>query len=107
MIFGGEWELGLTLGDLVWSFLFVYIFKKGYEGKGPLEGLRFGLLIGVFFCSPIIFGFFPLQAITDVSPDFSDAILPGLIPSATAIYWYVLSVVKIMICGVWVAAIYK
>jgi len=35
--------------DLIWSFLFIYIFVKGYENKGIMEGLRFGLYIGIFY----------------------------------------------------------
>ena len=33
---------------LVASFLFTYIFVKGYEGKGILEGVRFGVIIGLY-----------------------------------------------------------
>lgn len=71
IVFGGIWEVGFTFGDLGWSFLFIFIFIKGYKGKGLPEGIRFGLLIGMFFCSPIIFGFLPLEAITNVNPDSS------------------------------------
>ncbi|MFQ5604676.1 MAG: hypothetical protein ACE5HS_15505 [bacterium] len=101
------WEIGLTLGDQVWSFLLVYIFIKGYQGKGAPAGFRFGLLIGIFFCSPIIFGFFPLKAITQAAPEISDAIIPGIIPSAAALHWYILSIIKITICGVLASIIYK
>src|SRR4030043_207584 len=41
------WIMWVT--DLIWSFFFVYIFVKGYENKGILEGLRYGLYIGIFY----------------------------------------------------------
>src|SRR4030067_2138742 len=36
------------VAGLVFAVLFVYIFIKGYEGKGILEGVRFGIIIGLF-----------------------------------------------------------
>jgi len=32
---------------LIFSFLFVYIFSKGYEGRGIQEGIRYGLIMGL------------------------------------------------------------
>lgn len=37
------------LGNLIFSFAFCYIFIKGREGKGMVEGIRYGLLIGFGF----------------------------------------------------------
>ncbi len=39
----------IILMDLIWSFLFVLIFSKGYENKGILEGVRYGIYIGLFY----------------------------------------------------------
>ena len=39
----------MWLGDLVWSYFFVFFFVKGYENKGWLEGFRYGVYIGIFF----------------------------------------------------------
>lgn len=33
---------------LVGSFFFVFIFSRGYEGKGIMEGVRFGFYIGIW-----------------------------------------------------------
>ena len=39
----------MFLGILVGMFAISYVYAKGYEGgSGLLEGLRFGLLIGIF-----------------------------------------------------------
>ena len=35
-------------GQFITSFFFSLIFAKGYEGKGMLEGARFGLILGGF-----------------------------------------------------------
>ena len=32
---------------LIGSFFFTFIFSKGYEGKGIMEGIRYGLYIGI------------------------------------------------------------
>lgn len=38
------------LGYFVITCVMVYIFSKGREGKGWMEGARFGLLIGLMMC---------------------------------------------------------
>src|SRR5216683_2990035 len=46
-----EWLDGFLV-----SFLFTYIFTKGYEGKGIMEGVRFGLIAGLFISIPMAYG---------------------------------------------------
>ena len=48
----------MWLMDLVWSFFFVFFFVKGYENKGWMEGLRFGVYIGIFYMLVISFQFY-------------------------------------------------
>lgn len=38
------WVMWIT--DLVWAFFFVFFFTKGYENKGIMEGVRYGIYIG-------------------------------------------------------------
>ena len=38
----------MIINSLMFSILFVYIFSKGYENKGPIEGIRYGILTGLF-----------------------------------------------------------
>ena len=91
----------MTLGDLMFAFLFVYILIKLNRENDMIEGIRFSLLIGLLFSCPIIFGFFPFEAITHNTPEvLSDAIIPGILPSAKAIYWFILTVIKFIICGI-------
>ena len=79
------------VSGLIWSFLFVFVFAKGYEGKGLLEGVRFGLLIGVFFGLPMSLGTYMSMPITG-----------GI---ATA--WLIYTVVDTIILGILAAVLYK
>jgi len=45
----GSLMWAMMLGFLIMSFGFCFIFTKGYQGKGCLEGIRYGLYIGVTF----------------------------------------------------------
>jgi len=48
------WVMWVT--GLIFSFFFVYIFARGYEGKGIMEGVRYGLIIGCFYTIPAVYG---------------------------------------------------
>ncbi|PKL15776.1 MAG: hypothetical protein CVV49_19720 [Spirochaetae bacterium HGW-Spirochaetae-5] len=37
----------MYLSSFIFSYLMMYIFVKGYEDRGLLEGVRFGILIGL------------------------------------------------------------
>ena len=45
-------------------FLFCYIFTRGYENKGLMEGVRYGGLIGVFVSFPMAYDSFVVYPIT-------------------------------------------
>lgn len=45
-------------------FLFCYIFTRGYENKGLMEGVRYGALIGVFVSFPMAYDSFVVYPIT-------------------------------------------
>ncbi len=81
----------MWVSGLVFSFLFVYIFAKGYEGKGIMEGVRFGLLIGVFFSLPMALGTYASMPIT----------------GTIAVGWFVFGVIDITILGVLASLLYK
>jgi hypothetical protein len=76
---------------LIESFLFVFIYTKGYEGKGIMEGVRYGLWIGLLMSIPMAFNSF--------------ATLP--IPMSLAIQWFVYGLIQFIILGVVTAALYK
>lgn len=77
--------------DLVWAFFFVFFFAKGYEGKGIMEGLRFGFYIGLFWGL--------------VSSYQTYAFAP--IPYSLAFQWFIYSMIVSLILGVVAALVYK
>lgn len=78
-------------GGLVMAFLFVYIFFKGYENKGIGEGVRFGLVLGLFANIPYAF--------------YSYVIYP--LPFSLCAQWFVYGMIQFVICGVIAAAVYR
>ena len=83
------WILYLT--SAVWTVLFCYIFTRGYENKGVMEGVRYGLMIGLFIGIPFSYE--------------SYAIYPITIGLAHA--WVIATVVIGIACGAVLAAIYR
>ena len=77
-------------GMLVFSFLFVYIFSKGYEGKGIAEGFRYGLVMGLLFSVP--------SAIHEY------VIYP--LPGSLCAQWLIYGLIEFVICGLVTAALY-
>ena len=81
-----EWMDGFLI-----SFLFTYIFTKGYEGKGIMEGVRFGLIVGLLISIPVAYGTY--------------MIIP--IPYYLALEWFLYGTAQAMVLGVVAAAVYK
>ena len=77
--------------DLVWSFFFVFFFVKGYENKGIIEGLRFGLYIAIFFNLVNVYGQFTVYPI----------------PYYLALQWFLYGLVQALILGAAAALVYK
>lgn len=75
----------------IFSLLFVYIFTKGYEGKGIMEGVRYGLWMGLLISIPSAYGFY---ATIDI-------------PYSLAFSWWTLGTVEIIICGIVAASLYR
>ncbi|MCS7313107.1 MAG: hypothetical protein NZ742_09390 [Acidobacteria bacterium] len=51
------------LAQLVFALMFVYIFTKGYEGRGWAEGIRYGVWVGLLIAFPAaatVVALFPL-----------------------------------------------
>ena len=48
----GQYMPAMILAYIMMSFGFCYIFIQGYKGKGCVEGIRYGLLIGFAFVVP-------------------------------------------------------
>ena len=81
----------MFVSSALYLLLFCYIFTKGYEGKGVGEGLRFGLLMGLFLAIPSAFDQYAIYPIS----------------LNIAVIWFVSGVISFMIAGAVFAAIYK
>lgn len=84
------WWVGMITA-LFFSFFFVYIFACGYEGKGAMEGVRFGLIIGGFWTIPSIYGQYMVYSL----------------PYSLIIQWVLYDIVTLVIVGILAALIYK
>lgn len=82
--------LMFVVGLLV-AFAFTYIFVKGREGKGILEGVRFGIVIWLFVTVPTGLG----------------AWMMFPIPIAQIGKWALMGLLLNLISGILAAAIYK
>ena len=79
---GEEVHVAGLISVLAWTLAFVYIFTKGYENKGWKEGIRYGLLVWVFYFIPMLTGYY---AYFDLPLDFVLAgMVSGLAESLTA-----------------------
>ena len=88
------------MNDMMWMmmvsgtvtiFMFCYIFTRGYEGKGIMEGVRFGALIGFLMAGPI-----------SIDPH---VIYP--VPAEVASIWLISGIATLMVAGAVFAAISK
>jgi len=78
-------------GGIIFSFMFCYIFIKGYEGKGIMEGVRFSLIISALICIPkMIF-------------EYANFNFPGSWP----LIWFMFGIIATVISGIVSAFIYR
>jgi ABC-type multidrug transport system permease subunit len=76
---------------LVFSFFFTYIFAKGYERKGLMEGVRYGLIITLFYFFVTCF----------------DQFVTYPIPYFVVWYWIIAGLVQSVLMGIIAALVYK
>ena len=81
----------MMVGGVFSLLLFCYIFTMGYEGKGVMEGVRYGALIGVF--------------VSIISSVDSYVIYP--LTGELAVIWFVTGVIGFIISGAVFAVLYK
>jgi hypothetical protein len=73
------------------ALIFAYVFAKGRDGRGLLEGVRFGLLMWLFISVPMNGAWWVM--------------LP--IPLAIVVRWILFGLVEMLVAGILVSAIYK
>lgn len=81
----------MYLSSFFMSFMFVYIFTKGYENRGIMEGLRFGVVIGLFMN---VIGMFSQYAMYPI-------------PFSLTIQWLLYGMAEFIIAGIVAAAVYR
>jgi hypothetical protein len=75
---------------LIGAFFFSFVFSKGYEGKGLVEGARYGLYIGIWQGVGFAYGTYAMVAI----------------PYSMALAWFIYSIVEHVLAGIVAAAIF-
>jgi len=83
------WIMWLT--SALWTVLFCYIYTRGHEGGGVMEGVRYGLLMGIFLGIPFSYE--------------SHVIYP--IPMSLAHMWVIATLIVAVACGVVLALVYR
>jgi hypothetical protein len=73
------------------AFFFSFIFSKGYERKGIMEGLRYGFYIGVWISVGRAYGSYAMMAI----------------PYSIALQWFVYGVIEYIIAGIALSIVFK
>lgn len=72
------------------AFFFTFIFSKGYEGKGIIEGVRYGLYIGLMMSVPMAYGSYAAMPIT----------------YSLALQWFIYGVIEYIVAGAVLALVF-
>ena len=83
------WIMWIT--DLIWAYFFTFIFVKGYENKGIMEGLKYGIYMGLFVS--LVFSY------------QSYVVYP--LPYSLVFQWFIYGLIQSIVFGLVVASIYK
>jgi hypothetical protein len=79
------------LSRILFVLVFTYIFVKGYEGRGPIEGLRYGLLVWLLYSIPMTVGFWAFYQMS----------------GALALAWIGIGLVEMLGGGLTAAIVYR
>jgi hypothetical protein len=83
------WMLPVT--GIFFSFFFVFIFSKGYEGKGFLEGVRYGTYAALMIILPHAYNSYATLQI----------------PYSVALQWFILGTLEYLIAGALLSAAFR
>ena len=72
------------------AFFFSLIFSKGYEGKGIMEGMRYGFYVGMMMAVPMAYGSYAAMPIT----------------YALAFQWFIYGLIEYVIAGIVLALVW-
>jgi hypothetical protein len=83
------WMLPVT--GAFFSFFFVFIFSKGYEGKGVAEGIRYGLYVALMVVLPNAYGSYAMMQI----------------PYSLALQWFLYGSLEYVIAGAILSGVFR
>lgn len=87
----GEMKVWLFfVGYAFTAYFFTLIFSKGYEGKGVMEGMRYGTYVGFMIAVPMAYGMY--------------ASMP--VPYSLAMTWFLCGMVEFIVAGIILAMIF-
>jgi len=75
---------------LFFAFFFTFIFSKGYEGKGILEGVRYGFYVALMMALPYNYTMY--------------AVMP--LPYSMAFQGFLYGTIELIICGIVLALVF-
>jgi len=81
----------MVLGSLFFSFMFVFIFTRGYEARCVVEGARYGLFIGLLVNVYGVLGQYAMYPI----------------PFGLAMIWLAYGMIEMVLAGMITATIYR
>jgi len=76
---------------IFFAFFFTFIFSKGYEGKGIMEGVRYGIYMSLLINLPAGYGMY--------------ASMP--VPYSLALGWFLYGTAQFIIFGIALALVFK
>lgn len=76
---------------IFFAFFFTFIFSKGYEGKGIMEGVRYGLYMSLLINLPAGYSMY--------------ATMP--VPYSLALSWFLYGTVQFIIFGIVLSLVFK
>lgn len=80
----------MYVSDLIVAFFVSLIFSKGYEGKGIMEGVRFGAYMGIILGMGMAWGMYVMLTV----------------PWQLAIQWFIYTLIVYIILGIVLALIF-
>jgi hypothetical protein len=86
-----ETKMGLMIvTSLFFAFFFTLIFSKGYEGKGIMEGVRYGFYVAMMVVVPMSYGTYSYMDI----------------PYSLALQWFIYGTIELIIGGIILSLVY-
>ncbi len=76
---------------LFYCFFFVYIFAKGFEDRGIMEGVRYGLIMWGFISIPVTYGQYMMYPL----------------PYSLILQWLFSDLIILVVIGILVSLLYK